>query len=432
MSLDIGKSVVCLVYQRYPIASHYCSRCNADYTTCTYLSICARCLSEIAENQSQSWSSGNADVDKFILDAQRSAKAVSEIIEWIPYDDFVDGQSLAKGGFSIIYKATWKQGPWTTRVNEYEIPAYCEREGPTQVVLKELIGSQNISTRYLKEVQLYLLFIKKYKHQGPRVYGITKNHATNNFALVMEFVPGGDLRQLLIKNPKTFTWERRISFLCKLAQQLQSLHNENFIHGDFHSGNILCDSDEDFENISVIITDMGLAGPSDKEHTDNELEPLYGVVAYTAPEVLQGQPKSKESDIYAFGIIMWEISSGKPAFYEYDDMISLVLNICEGTRPAVVSDTPDCYIELMKACWTPDPSERPTIEEIIKHLENFSKKSDHSPMVNKYEYLSFVKAEKARINKESNHNGLSFDGRYTSKFIDYSVKENVTNRYQTV
>ncbi|CAG8506129.1 8348_t:CDS:2 [Paraglomus brasilianum] len=359
MSLDIGKSVVCLVYQRYPTAFHYCSRCNTDYTTCTYLSICAVCLPEIAEKQSQNWTSGNADVDNFILDAQRSAKAISEIIEWIPYDDFINGESLARGGFSIIYKATWKQGPWTTRVNEYEIPAYCEREGPTEVVLKELIGSQNISTRYLKEVQLYLLFIKKYKHQGPRVYGITKNHATNNFVLVMEFIHGGDLRHLLIKNPKKFTWERRISFLCKLAYQLQSLHKENFIHGDFHSGNILCNSDEDFKSISVIITDMGLAGPSDtdKKHNDNEHEALYGVIAYTAPEVLQGQPKSKASDVYAFGIIMWEISSGKPAFYEYDDMVCLKLNVCGGVRPDIVSDTPDCYIELMKRCWAHDPKD---------------------------------------------------------------------------
>jgi len=250
----------------------------------------------------------------------------------------------------------------------------------------------------------------------------------------MEFIHGGDLRHLLIKNPKKFTWERRISFLCKLAYQLQSLHKENFIHGDFHSGNILCNSDEDFKSISVIITDMGLAGPSDtdKKHNDNEHEALYGVIAYTAPEVLQGQPKSKASDVYAFGIIMWEISSGKPAFYEYDDMVCLKLNVCGGVRPDIVSDTPDCYIELMKRCWAHDPSERPTIEEIIEHLENFSKKSDHSPMINKYAYLSFVKAEKARVNRESNTNALNIDSRYTSKFIRYCAKRNVTSRYQTM
>ncbi|PKK73562.1 kinase-like protein [Rhizophagus irregularis] len=103
---------------------------------------------------------------------------------------------------------------------------------------------------------------------------------------------------------------------------------------------------------------------------------IYGVIPYMAPEVLRGKPYTKAADIYSFGIIMWEFTSG--------------------LRPEIVASTLPVYTRLMKRCWNFDPNKRPTADEL-------------------YQIFSFCNEP---ITK--NH-PLSC---YTSRKIDYSAKLN--------
>ncbi|PKC59265.1 hypothetical protein RhiirA1_384725 [Rhizophagus irregularis] len=66
---------------------------------------------------------------------------------------------------------------------------------------------------------------------------------------------------------------------------------------------------------------------------------------------------------------MWEVTSSQPPFYETDETaydFNLALSICDGKRPQVIKGTPACYVELMKKCWDPDPSKRPTAQEMAE------------------------------------------------------------------
>jgi serine/threonine protein kinase len=85
--------------------------------------------------------------------------------------------------------------------------------------------------------------------------------------------------------------------------RLKTIHNENFIHRDFHSGNILSLKDD---HKKWVIGDLGLSQPANNS-SNNE---IYGVVPYVAPEIFRGGAFSKESDIYSMGMIMWELTSG--------------------------------------------------------------------------------------------------------------------------
>src|SRR5438128_7162961 len=139
------------------------------------------------------------------------------------------------------------------------------------------------------------------------------NPENDRIILVMRYMSGGDLRQLLMKNPTELTWNERIEQLSTLMRDLQTIHKQGFVHKDFHSGNVLWTLDS-FQNYELCISDLGLSGPAnDKE------DKITGVIPYMAPEILRGSPKSTASDIYAFGIVMWEFSSGQPAFFEYRD-----------------------------------------------------------------------------------------------------------------
>src|SRR5438094_9654683 len=111
----------------------------------------------------------------------------------------------------------------------------------------------------------------------------------------------------------------------------------------------------------VMISDLGLLAPADQEPSS-----IVGVLAYIAPEVLNGKPYTQKSDIYSFGILMSVISTGQQPFNDKAHDYDLMLKICEGLRPAFSNNTPKIYIELAYKCMDADPDNRPTAEEILK------------------------------------------------------------------
>ena len=79
-------------------------------------------------------------------------------------------------------------------------------------------------------------------------------------------------------------------------------------------------------------------------HCDN-MKACY-VLPYIAPEVLCGKPYTKAADIYSFGIIMWEMTSGVLAFHNIPHDLNLSLDICKGIRPEIIEGTMPEYVEL--------------------------------------------------------------------------------------
>ncbi|CAI2184784.1 16826_t:CDS:2, partial [Funneliformis geosporum] len=133
-----------------------------------------------------------------------------------------------------------------------------------------------------------------------------------------------------------------------------------YCHKDFHSGNIL----QDKHNHSFI-SDFGLAGPADKKNSNDK---IYGVLPYIAPEVLNGELYTLASDIYSFGVIMAELSTGNPPFYDRKHDVSLALDICNGLRPEFGTGTPEFYKELAYRCMNANPNQRPTSKDLKKIL----------------------------------------------------------------
>ncbi|POG81561.1 kinase-like domain-containing protein, partial [Rhizophagus irregularis DAOM 181602=DAOM 197198] len=83
-----------------------------------------------------------------------------------------------------------------------------------------------------------------------------------------------------------------------------------------------------------------------------------GNLPYVAPEVIIGKEYTFASDIYSFGILMWEISSGQTPFNNYEHDYDLAMKV-NGMRPKIRSEIPPGYNQLMKQCWDADPLKRP-------------------------------------------------------------------------
>ncbi|RGB35127.1 kinase-like domain-containing protein, partial [Rhizophagus diaphanus] len=143
---------------------------------------------------------------------------------------------------------------------------------------------------------------------------------------------------------------------------LETIHNKDFIHRDFHSGNILFDpKDKRTLNDDWKIGDLGLSQAVNSKTSNNE---IYGVIPYIAPEIFRGSIFSKEADIYSLGMIMWELTTGCKPFDNIEHDHHLIYKILDGERPKITEDTPECYANLMKSCWDPDPKKRPSIKDI--------------------------------------------------------------------
>src|ERR1043165_75435 len=129
-------------------------------------------------------------------------------------------------------------------------------------------------------------------------------------------------------------WNEKLIILRRTVLGLKHLHDQKIIHRDFHSGNILYENDLD-----VVISDLGLS----KSLTDNGNDGIYGVIPYMAPEILRGKEYTKSSDIYGFGMIMWELITGRIPFWDQSNDIELIIKICKNFRPPIINDAPKGY-----------------------------------------------------------------------------------------
>ncbi|CAI2181519.1 16820_t:CDS:2 [Funneliformis geosporum] len=239
-----------------------------------------------------------------------------------------------------------------------------------------------------------------------RCYGISQEPETNNYVMVMDYMSEGNLREYLNKNYDQLTFEDKLKQLLDITQGLCSIHQANLIHKDFHSGNVL----NALQNNRVFshISDLGLSKPV---NATKESGKIYGVLPYVAPEVLSGQPYSQASDIYSWGMIMYEIFSGLTPYPERDYDTSLAIQICQGLRPNLEPVIiPQLLKDLISRCWDAEPKKRLTVGELrsISTINSLPTKPLVNQETDKYtsKLLDFKNLPKPQNNSELNINNL--------------------------
>jgi len=157
---------------RYNQIFGLCPGCNQPNT---FRNWCKECYAKKFQQNFCNWTSGNEHVDEFIQEAQLNARLDFELLEWIPYNRLRNIQYLVQGGFSIVYKAIWLDGPieswdyekqqWKRDLFKLDERYFEDAKNPKiknplkhneeygyPVVLKSLIDSQNINEDFLNEV----------------------------------------------------------------------------------------------------------------------------------------------------------------------------------------------------------------------------------------------------------------------------------------
>jgi serine/threonine protein kinase len=225
--------------------------------------------------------------------------------------------------------------------------------------------------------------------------------------IVME-LKEGSLRQHLNNN---LNWSQKMFYLRDIIEGIQEIHNCGLIHRDLHCGNILTNFLE-----QAFITDLGLCKPANAKTSQDSNKKIYGILPYVAPEVLRGKEYTQESDIYAFGIIAYEICTGLPPYHDIAHDEFLAMKICQGLRPKSNYKIPQLIFDIINQCWDANPLKRPKINELYDLIKNWfiydTVVELKSEIENQFEEID-------KINKKSSSSTVQSPLSFTSSTLSY-------------
>ncbi len=175
--------------------------------------------------------------------------------------------------------------------------------------------------------------------------------------LVMELVPGQPL-STIIERERVLSPDRTLSIISQTAKALAAAHVQGLVHRDVKPGNILILPDG-----RVKITDFGIARIADQVPLTATGQ-VMGTAQYLAPEQATGQQATGSSDIYALGVIGYELLAGRRPFTG-ESQIAIALAQVNDTPPPLPESIPLPVRSLVMSMLAKDPSDRPSDAEAL-------------------------------------------------------------------
>jgi serine/threonine protein kinase len=179
---------------------------------------------------------------------------------------------------------------------------------------------------------------------------------------MLEYCAGGSLDKYLFGTDIQLTEETTISLVAGIAKGMLHLHKNNIIHRDLAARNILLT-----EAKQPKISDFGMSRLLQQQQ-EGKTNTNVGPLRWMAPESLADRTYSTKSDVWTFGIVVWEIVAKQEPHLDQDPLNVGKLIRDEFLVPKIPSQCPPILAEIMQMCWKPKPDERPDFEEICKLL----------------------------------------------------------------
>ncbi|KAK8940589.1 Serine/threonine-protein kinase CTR1 [Platanthera zijinensis] len=269
----------------------------------------------------------------------------------IRWEDLVLGEEIGEGSYAVVYRGLWNG-------SDVAIKVYARMDYRESILLD-----------YKKEIAI----MKKLRHPNVLLF-MGAACSSERLAIVTEYLPRGSLFKALHKNNQALDMKRRLRMALDVAKGMNYLHRRNppIIHRDLKSSNLLVD-----KSWTVKVGDFGLSCL--KISTVLTAKTGRGTPQWMAPEVLRGECTSEKSDVFSFGVILWELMTESIPWGNLNSMqvVGVVgfmdrrLDIPSGIDPMVAATISDC--------WASDPYQRPSFQNLVERVTELTLAAMASP-----------------------------------------------------
>ncbi|XP_057709868.1 mitogen-activated protein kinase kinase kinase 11 [Corythoichthys intestinalis] len=254
---------------------------------------------------------------------------------------------IGVGGFGKVYRGTWRGAL---------VAVKAARQDPDEDIS---VTAQNVR----QEARLFAMLTH------PNIIALKGVCLQEpNLCLIMEYASGGPLSRALAG--RRIPPHILVNWAVQIARGMLYLHSEAIvpvIHRDLKSNNILLAQpieNECMEALTLKITDFGLA----REWHKTTKMSTAGTYAWMAPEVIKSSTFSKGSDVWSYGVLLWELLTGEAPYKGIDGLaVAYGVAVNKLTLP-IPSTCPEPFAQLMSECWDQDPHRRPNFGSILAQL----------------------------------------------------------------
>jgi len=267
----------------------------------------------------------------------------------IPLDGLDIGQKLGEGAFGVVYKGKWHG---------------------SNVAVKQVKASVISGEQALADFAAEVATMAKVPFHGNLVqlHGVTKLD-NGDLAAVVEFCANGALVTALYGDKARAEWApgALVRIAHGAACGVAHLHRLDFVHRDIAARNVLLTKSDEPK-----VADFGMARLVSDGVYEQQTASVVGPVKWMAPEQMERRSYSKASDVFAFGVLLFEIFMLEPPWKGHSNIVAAT-KVLAGEHLDVSSSTiPRKIAALMETCWAMSKKERPAMEHVQRVLHELA------------------------------------------------------------
>jgi serine/threonine protein kinase len=270
-------------------------------------------------------------------------------IDTLPDDlpeDVILHEQLGAGAFGTVFRGEW---------------------GGHTVAVKVLQTAYSSNSRELDSFRQEIAVLSGLRH--PNIIAFLAACTISPDVCIIEELAGGGSLHTKLHGPSGSDDRCRplaigdaIQVAIDVAQAMAYLH-PSIVHRDLKSQNVLLDSDG-----RAKVCDFGIAKFKDRTFVST-MNGQAGTPAYMAPELFDGVNATEKVDVYSYAILLWECITGKVPWGHVPSPMQIIYYVgVLNQRPTLPKSVPEALKNLIQDCWTVNPKDRPTFEQILNRL----------------------------------------------------------------